>query len=471
MRRFLLIRSAVNVGLLVLGIGLVTIALFVFPWPLKPGKPDSYEPKGFIFGTSEIFFQEDASIYMIFDSFELDKNKANVTIHINYICQNRSSYSTAFFILQVPYSVDNVEIVTGAWYPAFFGGNTTIITPFEGLSYIIIRIPKENQTFGKSAYMRFQFTINNAFWKHGYYTYEFQLTFSNEFHDSINDIYLLKGMIIIDRLFFFKSKVTRLSIERPEMPYSILELTPQSDEIGYWLGKTWYVWDIKSRSSPHLISSSVVVEIEDEDAKFKYETRHSATWFLFGLGIPLALSSFYKIWQEPRLTIEVVPKSKNEPALHPITGMAFYHLVVKNNGKSTAYDCELYITLREEGGKTLFELKGKWDRGPEPLGPIQKRGLSQVWPSLIPLTELVNIRPGVPETFCLLVKGKNEKEGYAFNAHSYFYSNFKNPAWQLGLGKFIAEIDVRGGNVKVFSRFLIENKGTGVQDVTISKLD
>jgi len=173
--------------------------------------------------------------------------------------------------------------------------------------------------------------------------------------------------------------------------------------------------------------------------------------------------------REPKLTIELVPKGKDEPALHPRTGLAFYHLVVKNSGKSTAYDCDLYISFKEKDGRKLFALKGKWDRGPEPLGPILERGLSQLWPSLIPLTELVNVRPGIPETFCLVIKD-NEEQCYAFNAYSYFY-NYKNPEWQLGRGEFVAEIDLKSGNAKAFSKFLIKNKGTRVQDITILKID
>jgi len=190
------------------------------------------------------------------------------------------------------------------------------------------------------------------------------------------------------------------------------------------------------------------------------------------VSIPISLISAY-IWykiREPRLKIEVVPKSNQEPAIHPQLSIAFYHLKVKNEGKSTAYDCELYISIKDKGGKKLFDLKGKWDRGPEPLGPIQPGGWSQIWPSLIPLTELVNVRPGIPETFCLVVKENNQKECYAFNAQSYFH-NYKNPKWQLQLGEFIAEIDLRGGNAKTFSKFIIENRDTGIQDITIKKLD
>jgi len=88
---------------------------------------------------------------------------------------------------------------------------------------------------------------------------------------------------------------------------------------------------------------------------------------------------------------------------------------------------------------------------------------------LIPASELINIRPGIPETFCLVVKD-NEEPCYAFNAYSYFY-NFKNPNWRLPIGKYIAEVTVRSGNIKKVSKFLVENKGSSIFDVNISRLE
>lgn len=201
------------------------------------------------------------------------------------------------------------------------------------------------------------------------------------------------------------------------------------------------------------------------------------SWILSALAggvivsIPISFVSSY-LWyrlRKPKLSINIVPRDTKEPAIHPRTGIAFYHLVVENNGKTTAYDSEIYVSFKDMKGNELFLLKGKWDRGPEPTGPIQRGGWSRVWPALIPFAEVLNVRPGIPETFCLVVKN-NEDPFYAFNAHSYFY-NYKNPNWRLTLGKYIVEVEVRSGNVKKLSKFLVENKGSNVQDVTISKLD
>jgi len=125
---------------------------------------------------------------------------------------------------------------------------------------------------------------------------------------------------------------------------------------------------------------------------------------------------------------------------------------------------------KNEDGNKLFSLKGKWDRGPEPLGPVQKGGWAKIWPALIPFSEIVDVRPDIPETFCLVVKD-SEEPCYAFNGESYFYKKLKNPNWKLPLGKFIAKVKVRCGNVKKLSKFLVENKGNTIQGIAISKLE
>jgi len=202
------------------------------------------------------------------------------------------------------------------------------------------------------------------------------------------------------------------------------------------------------------------------------------SWILSALAggivvsIPISFVSSY-LWyrlRRPKLSINVV-RNPQEPGIHPRTGIAFYHLVVENNGKTTAYDSEIYIKFTDFDlpHNERFSLKGKWDRGPEPTGPVQRGGWSRVWPALIPFAELVNIRAGIPEPFCLVIKD-NEAPFYAFNAYSYFH-NYKNPNWQLPLGRYIAEVEVRSGNAKKFSRFLVENRGNTNRDAQISKLD
>jgi hypothetical protein len=201
------------------------------------------------------------------------------------------------------------------------------------------------------------------------------------------------------------------------------------------------------------------------------------SWLLSALLGALIISPpfsfvFSYVWHKylsPNLSIECVEKSDEEPRIHPRNHMAFYHLDAKNKGRTTAFDSEIHFSFKSIDQKQLFSLAGKWDRGPEPLGPMKKNYLAQVWPSLIPFAEHVNVRPGIPEPFCLVVKD-NEEFCYAFGCESYFY-NFKNPKWQLPLGEFIVEVEIKSGIAKRFSRFLLKNKGSSIQDIEISRID
>jgi len=185
--------------------------------------------------------------------------------------------------------------------------------------------------------------------------------------------------------------------------------------------------------------------------------------------VSLAFSYLQYRYLRPNLSIDLVQRSAKEPTIHPRNRMAFYHLVVVNKGRTTAFDSEIQFSFKDASGKQLFSLKGKWDRGPEPLGPIRKDYMSEIWPSLIPFGEHVNIKQGIPESFCLVVKD-NEEPCYAFSGESYLY-NYKNPKWKLSLGDFILEVEIKSGNAKRLSKFLLKNNGSTVQDITISRLD
>jgi len=74
----------------------------------------------------------------------------------------------------------------------------------------------------------------------------------------------------------------------------------------------------------------------------------------------------------------------------------------------------------------------------------------------------------MPETFCVVVKD-NQSECYAFNCDSYFHV-FKKPSWQLPIGDFIVEVEVRSGNAEKKQQFLLKNKGNSIQDVEIQEM-
>lgn len=196
------------------------------------------------------------------------------------------------------------------------------------------------------------------------------------------------------------------------------------------------------------------------------------SWVLSSLlGVVVISVPFSYAWheyQKPRLKLDPVDKGPKEPAIHPINHIAFYHLNAINNGRTTAFDSEILLTFKDAVGKELFSLKGKWDRGPALLGPLQQNLPPQVWPALIPFGEQTNVRPNVPESFCIVVKD-NEDCCYAFNGESYLFG-YKRPEWRLPLGDFILDVEIRSGNTRVLSRFMLKNKGNTTQGVEVTKM-
>lgn len=194
---------------------------------------------------------------------------------------------------------------------------------------------------------------------------------------------------------------------------------------------------------------------------------HPVDWILSGLlGFFISSSLIYakkRLWK-PKLSVNIVKK----PWVHPKLGIAFYRLTVENKGRTTAHDCKIHITFKDTNKNNLFSLNGKWDKLPEPLGPVGAGGLSRIWPALIPYTENLSIVASDSQTFCLVLKD-NEDPCYAYNAHSYLY-RYKNPQWQLPIGEFFVYVDITGENTKKHSSFLVKNHGSNIQDLAIAQL-
>jgi hypothetical protein len=189
--------------------------------------------------------------------------------------------------------------------------------------------------------------------------------------------------------------------------------------------------------------------------------------FVGAVFVSIPLKYISKWYSKPKLSIKIPARGRNEPAIHPINGIAFYHLSVENNGRTSAIDSELALRFKNQNGVELFQLRGKWDSGPEPIGPII-HGQATPMPALIPFAERTNIRKDIPEPFCIVIKD-NQPECYAFNCDSYFHG-FKNRAWQLPIGNFIVEVEVKSGNANKRQQFLLRNKGNTIQDIEIQNL-
>lgn len=206
---------------------------------------------------------------------------------------------------------------------------------------------------------------------------------------------------------------------------------------------------------------------------------------MFSIIISLLSTFTWNNLMRPKIEIETIPKKDNiEPTVQKINNSkrAFYHLNVINKGKTILYESEIHIKFKDEKGIDIFNIKGKWDKGPQPLIPlaiqldnIKSNIVVQHYPydSFIPFSEVLNIRPKIPESFCIIMKYSGENECYAFSAWSYikgYAKGLKVDNWKLNKGKYIAEVEIKGGNLSKTEKFLINNSGNKILDIDIRKL-
>jgi hypothetical protein len=217
-------------------------------------------------------------------------------------------------------------------------------------------------------------------------------------------------------------------------------------------------------------------------------------WLLSILGGLLASLIAITVWEkfkQPHLIIEI--PTGNNPSIQTLpdgkTRRAFYHLLVRNTGRSPAYYCKIFLRFFDEKGEKLVigdVVNGKWDRGPEPIiespvpiqvhqdGSVTSQLMETRQGFLIPFAEVLDIHHNVPaEGFCPFIKYDNESECYAFSGWSYLKGQapgHKVPEWKLDHGKYLLEVElVYAGKRSHKESFFVENETTRADGVKLQK--
>lgn len=206
-----------------------------------------------------------------------------------------------------------------------------------------------------------------------------------------------------------------------------------------------------------------------------------------GLIASLIAIVIWEKYRQPKLIIELPEEGPSIQTIPSGIKRAFYHLLVKNIGKSPAYYCKIFMRFYDENGihQVISEpINGKWDRGPEPIIYVPSPSVSingqpaitEVRQSfLVPFAEVLDIHHNVAaEGFCPVIKYENEPECYAFSTWSYLRGQapgHKAPEWKIGFGRTILEVElVFSGKKSQKQRFLLENQSTALDGIKISKL-
>lgn len=78
---------------------------------------------------------------------------------------------------------------------------------------------------------------------------------------------------------------------------------------------------------------------------------------LTGILISLSSQIIWSLLNRPSLSIDVIPKAAgNEPSIHEEWKRAYYHLRVKNFGRSPAFNCRIRINFSDPGAPKNLEL-------------------------------------------------------------------------------------------------------------------
>lgn len=427
---------------------------------------DTY--KGFILGSTDYIDLEQSSIYYTIEDFNWKSGNLHTTVDINIICRNKTKSSDIYYIFQTPFIVDTYSVTFGAWNPSFFGGETRLHTYEESdLSYLIIKVPKENASLNRLNYIRIELNYKNVNKYINNPTTSIVFNYDNDFNELLSEInYLNEYINWLDRCFPFKLKSCTLNLERFST-YTILSIEPYYDNIIVYNGKTYYRWDIKQITSSSFSSESIIMNLENQGNKNLYETSKEVFFIFIATIVALGFERYIKNREKPNLSIRLI--TENEPKTHHNFDVAFYHLDVLNTGQDMAISCDIRLTYRTEQGEELFSIYGKWDRSPEPLSELDDEGRVRYWPSLSAIGNLVNIRKDIPESYCIGIKG-NETAFFAFNSDSYGFPFFRNPNWRLDTGHYLLDVEIRGANVRARNRFQIINNSENRLQLQINEI-
>ncbi len=263
-------------------------------------------PVGFAFGNSENLTQESTYFWLHLENIECKERTIEAELDMNFVCQEMKNPTpfynekSVFFLLQIPSDISDVKVdyhMRGR-DPQFYGGYFQIINStflHSGLSAILVEIPKENFTFGKSEFLCFYFKMTNVFSKVNSYTYQRVITFSSNFDDAVRNSIWQKHIVADNTAVFRLLYAAELYVEEPFDFNS--QMLPLPRGIHYYSNHTQYSWNIKTIATS-FGSDSVVIDFEDIPTKNTIATNENWMLFCWGLGIPLVVTALLEIPRE-----------------------------------------------------------------------------------------------------------------------------------------------------------------------------
>lgn len=285
--------TKLSIAFLIIGGLLTFFAISILPRQITPPERLPSRSRGFLFESTEMIQLNQSEIKMAFNEIDCENGTAKCEIMANPLLNKSSEYSSAFFILQIPYKIENLEIIFGTKNPEYYGGKRTV-QENNSLTQVMFNIPKETNyiTYNKKGTptIIFTFTIKSAFNQIDWYTYEMPITWGGSLNSAVNDIENFENLNFYYTLHIFATQRSLLHVERTQK-YYYSSIQPDFDRIEPWFNlDSAYFWDLKSISSKGG-ENSVILELVNLESKYKVDLQKSLVWLFSGIGVPLAFGS------------------------------------------------------------------------------------------------------------------------------------------------------------------------------------
>ena len=280
------------------------------PQQVSAPRMESFRSRGFVFKSTEMIDLNQSEFKLAFSEINCENGTIECEIIMTPFLNKSSEYSSAFFLLQIPYHASNIDVIFLTKNPEYFGGNTSIQI-IDNLTYVMFNISKEDNFVeynlrGKPIF--YNFMIESPFNQLDWYTFELPITWGGSLHNASKELDYLEQYDFYYSLHIFGTQRSFLNVEKSQEYYYSTAL-PTFDQIGVWRNFTSYYWDLKS-ISPRGSESSIILELTNLETKNKIDLRYSVVWFLLGIGIPLSFSSAIEIIKNQDLFKEIEFRKK-----------------------------------------------------------------------------------------------------------------------------------------------------------------
>jgi len=194
----------------------------------------------------------------------------------------------------------------------------------------------------------------------------------------------------------------------------------------------------------------------------------------FVLGIAASVAAAWLVEYGARPQIVVTPPAvwgvqSSYPGPPGPVGVLFFHARVSNVrrrlallGPRPAWACHASLEIEaEDGSLKLGPVDGRWAAHPEPVAPatIGVHSVLLIDPGKILAGRTIDVHSHTPLEVGTLLKFAGENDCYLFNDHSYYFPQWKNPAWRLPPGSYRLTVTIAYESGSAVRRFRIVNAG------------